>query len=74
VFLTGADAVSEAEVVGTIENLNTLISSGSGAVSVTQDQREPATGTLFEKSDVERIRDYFCKLVVAQIAAGNSVS
>jgi len=33
-FLTRADAVSEAEAVGMIENLNTLISSVSGAVSV----------------------------------------
>jgi hypothetical protein len=73
-FLTKADAVSEAEVVGMIENLNTLISSASAAVSVTWDQREPPFGTLFEVSDVEEIRGYFGNSTVTQIAARNPVA
>ena len=73
-FLTRADAVSEAEVVGMIENLNTLISSASGAVSAAWDQREFASGTLSEEPDVEGIRDYFGNSMVEQIAARNSVA
>ena len=73
-FLTRADAVLEAEVVGMIENLNTLISSASGAISVAWDQQEPASGTLFEEPDVEGIRDYFGSLMAEQIAARNSVA
>jgi len=46
VFFAGTDAVSEAEVVGIIENLNTLISSASVALSETWGRREPVPGTL----------------------------
>jgi len=73
-FLTRADAVSEAEVVGMIENLNTLISSVSGAVSITWDQRGPVPGTLFEESGAGQIRDYFGNPMIEQIAAKNSVA
>ena len=34
-FLTRVDAVSEAELVGMVDNLNSLISSASGAISNT---------------------------------------
>ena len=73
-FLTRADAISEAEVVGMVENLNTLISSASGALSDTWDEREPMTGMLFDEPDIERIRGYFGNLMVEQIAARNSVA
>jgi len=56
-FLT--DAVSEAEVVGIIENLNTLTSSASSALLDTWDQREPIPGTLAEDPGLKQIRDNF---------------
>ena len=73
-FLTRADAISEAEVVGMIENLNALISSASGAVSATWDQQGPVPGTLFEGPGAGPILDYFGSSVVEQIAAKNSVA
>lgn len=74
VFLTKVDAVSEAEVVGMIDNLNTLICSASGALSDTWDQREPIPGTLTDESDVEQIRQDFGDLMAEQIAARNTVA
>ena len=73
-FLTRSDAVSEAEVVGVIENLNTLISSTSGVLSTTWDQREPMAGSLFEEPCIERIRDYFGESMVEQVATRNPVA
>jgi hypothetical protein len=73
-FLTRSDAVSEAEVVGMIENLNTLITSVSGVLSATWDQREPMAGSLFEEPGVERIRDYFGESMVEQIGTRNPVA
>ena len=57
-----------------IENLNTLISSASGALSATWDQREPMAGALIEEPGIEQIRDYFGKPMVEQIAARNPVA
>jgi len=73
-FLTKVDAVSEAEVVGMIENLNTLISSASGALSDTWDSREPIPGALVEDPGLKQIRDYFGNSMVEQIDARNSVA
>jgi len=74
VFLTKVDAVSEAEVLGIVENLNTLISSASGAISGTWDQREPVPGTLAEEPDMVKIRDDFGTAMIEQIAARNYVA
>jgi hypothetical protein len=73
-FLTKVDAVSEAEVVGMVDNINTLICSASGALSDTWDQREPIPGTLVEDSDMEQIRQDFGDLMAKQIAARDSVT
>jgi hypothetical protein len=73
-FLTKVDAVSEAEVVGMVDNINTLICSASGALSDTWDQREPIPGTLVEDSDMEQIRKDFGDLMAKQIAARDSVT
>ena len=73
-FLTKVDAVSEAEVVGMVENLNTLISSASGALSDAWDQREPIPGTLVEDPGLKQIRDYFGDSMFEQIDARNSVA
>jgi len=73
-FLTRVDAVSEAEVVGMVENLNTLISSASGAISATWDHREPVPWTLVDEPDPQLIRDYFGDLVFKEVAARNPVA
>ena len=73
-FLTRVDAVSEAEVVGMVENLNTLISSASGALTDTWDQRESAPGTFVEGPGLQEIRDYFGSSMFAQITTRNSVA
>ena len=73
-FLTRVDAVSEAEVVGMVDNLNTLISSASGALSDVWDQRDPVPGTLVDDLDSEQVRDNFGELMSEQIAARNSVA
>ena len=73
-FLTRVDAVSEAEVVGMVENLNTLISSTSGALSDTWDQRAPVPGALIEEPGAGQIRDYFGNLVFEQITLRNPVA
>ena len=73
-FLTKVDAVSEAEVVRLIENMNTLISSASGALSNALDQQTPVPGALTEEPSLGRIRDYFGNLMFEQIAARNSVA
>jgi len=70
-FLTKVDAVSEAEVMGMVENLNTLIASASDVLSDTWDQRKPIPGTLVEDPDLKQIRDYFGNLMFEQIAARN---
>jgi hypothetical protein len=74
VFLTKVDDVSEAEVVGMIDNLNTLIVSASGALSDAWDQREPIPGTLVDESDLEQLRNDFGILMAEQIAARNTVA
>ena len=74
VFLTRVDAVSEAEVVGMVENLNTLISSASGALSDTWDQRTPVPGALIEEPGAGQIRDYFGSLVFEQVTLRNPVA
>ena len=73
-FLTRVDAVSEAEVVGMVENLNTLISSASSALSATWDQREPVPGTLVNEPDLQLIRDYFGDSMFEEVAARNPVA
>lgn len=73
-FLTKVDAVSEAEVVGMVENLNTLISSVSGALSAAWDQQEPVPGTLVEETGFKQIRDYLGDAMFEQMVAGNSVA
>ena len=74
-FLTRVDAVSEAEVVGMVENLNTLISSASGAISDTWDWRTPVTpGALIEEPGAGQIRDYFGSLVFEQVTLRNPVA
>ena len=73
-FLTRVDAVSEAEVVGMVENLNTLISSASGALSDTWDQRTPVPGALIEEPGAGQIRDYFGSLVFEQVTLRNPVA
>lgn len=72
VFLTKVDDVSESEVVGMINNLNTLICSASGALSDTWDQREPIPGTL--NDELEQIRQLFGDSMADQIAARNPVA
>lgn len=74
VFLTKVDAVSEADVVGMVENLNTLITSASGAISDAWDEREPIPGTLVEESDLEHVRNEFGDLITKQIAARDHVA
>jgi len=73
-FLTRVDAVSEAEVVGMVENLNALISSASSALAATWDQQEPVPGTLVDEPSFKRVRDYFGNLMFEEIAARNSVA
>ena len=73
-FLTRVDAVSEAEVVGMVENLNTLISSASGALSATWDQREPVSGTLVAELDLQSARDYLGDSMFDEVAARNPVA
>jgi len=73
-FLTRVDAVSEAEVVSMVENLNTLISSASGALSATWYQREPVPGTLVNEPDLQLIRDYFGDSMFEEMAARNPVA
>ena len=73
-FLTKVDTASEAEVVGMVENLNTLISSVSGALSATWDQRELVPGTLVEELDSKQIRDDLGDLISGEVAARNSVA
>ena len=73
-FLTKVDAVSEAEVVRLIENMNTLISSASGALSDALDQQTPVPGALTEEPSLGRIRGYFGNLMFEQIAIRNSVA
>jgi hypothetical protein len=74
VFLTKVDAVSEAEVVGMVDNINTLICSASGALSDTWDQQDPIPGALVEESHLEQIRSEFGTLIVEQIGARDSVA
>jgi hypothetical protein len=77
-FLTRVDAVSDAEVVGMVENLNALIDSASGAISGAisdiWDQREPVSETVTGEFDVKKIRDAFGHSMFEQIAARNSVA
>jgi hypothetical protein len=73
-FLSRVDAVSDAEVVGMVENLNALIDSASGAISDTWDQREPVSETVIEESDAKKIRDDFGNSMVEQISAGNAIA
>ena len=74
VFLSKVDAVSEAEVVGMIDNLNTLICSASGALSDTWDQQDPIPGALVEESHLEQIRSEFGSLIVERIGTRDSVA
>jgi len=73
-FLKRDDAVSEAEVVGMVDNLNALISSASSALLDTWGQRDPVPGTLVDNHDSEQIRDNFGDLMCDQIAARNTVA
>ena len=72
-FLTRVDAVSEKEVVGMVENLNTLISSTSGALD-SWDQLDPVPGTLVDDLDMNQIRDNLGKSVFEQITIRNPVA
>ena len=77
-FLTRVDAVSDAEVVGMVENLNALIDSASGAISGAisdiWDQREPVSETVTREVDAKKIRDDFSHSMFEQISARNSVA
>ena len=57
-----------------VENINTLISSASGALSDTWDQRTPVPGTLVDGADPEQICGYFGDAIFGQIAARNPVA
>ena len=57
-----------------VENLNTLISSASGTLSNTWDQREPVAGTHVDMPGLGQIRDYCGDLVLEQVAARNPVA
>lgn len=72
-FLTRTDDISEAELVGMIESLNTLISSVSGALS-DWDQRDPAPEILVREAGLEQIRHDFGNSTLEQIAARNRVA
>lgn len=72
-FLTRVDAVSEKEVVGMVRNINTLISSISGALD-SWDERDPMLGAVLEELEVKQIRDTFGNLVSEQIMARNQVA
>ena len=52
-FLTKVDAVSEAELVSMVDNLNNLISSASGTLSNAWDQKGPVPGVGVEESDLK---------------------
>ena len=73
-FLTRVDTVSEAEVVAMVDNLNTLISSTSGALQNAWDEREPIPGTLVDEPDSDQIRDGFGSLMFERIKARDSVA
>lgn len=73
-FLTKVDAVSEADVVGMVKNLNTLISSTSGTLQDAWDERDPVPGTLAEEPDLKNGRDDFSNLTLAQIASRDPVA
>jgi len=73
-FLTRTDAVSEAEVVGIVENLNTLTSSASSALLDTWGQREPIPGTFAEDPGLKQIHDDFSNSMFEQIDARGSVA
>ena len=71
-FLTRVDAVSETEVVGMIESLNTLISSISGALDSWDHLDLP--GSLGDELDVNQIRQNLGSSVFDQITIRNSVA
>ena len=73
-FLTRVDAVSETELVGMVDGLNSLISSASGALSEAWDQRDPVLGMRIEEIDSGPVHDNICDLVRAQVAARNHVA
>lgn len=73
-FLTKADDVSEAELVGTVDNLNSLVSSASGALSVSWDPEEPLPGTHVEYPDLKQICETLGSSTFEQIAARNPVA
>ena len=57
-----------------VENLNTLISSASGALSATWDQREPVLETLLDEPSFKQVRDYFGNSMFKEVAARNPVA
>ena len=73
-FLTRVDAVLEAELVGMVDNLNSLISSASGAISNTWAQNDPVPGMRIEDPDLKEICDNLGSLMVEQIAARNYIA
>ena len=72
-FLTKLGAISETEVVGMLESLNTLISSTSGAVD-SWDHGDPVPGTLGEELDMSQSRDSFGSSMFEQITTRNPVA
>ena len=72
-FLTRVDAISEAEVMGMVDNLNALISSVSGVLD-SWDHRDPVPEALVDELDIKQIRDNLGNPVFEQIVARNSVA
>jgi len=72
-FLTRVDAASEKEVVGMVENLNTIISSISGTLD-SWDHREPVPGAFADELDTKQIRDNLGSSLFEQVTARNSVA
>jgi hypothetical protein len=70
-FLTKADDVSEAELVGMVENLNCLISSASGALLVALDQEDLVLGTRVEDPDLKQANENLGSSTLGQVAVRN---
>ena len=71
-FLISVDTISEPEVVGMIESLNTLISSISGALDSWDHLNLP--GSFGDELDINQIRQNLGSSVFDQITIRNSVA
>jgi len=72
-FLTRVDAISEAEVMGMVDNLNALISSVPGALD-SWDHRDPVPEAVVDELDMKKIRDNLGNPVFEQITARDPVA